>query len=410
MFKSDMGDHPPSSMPRRRLIVAAVAGAFGWTALPAIAQMPGGTPPTDRTAGEIERRGTVLELQESAPDRYTVQRGDTLWGIAIRFLKEPWRWPEFWRFNNEQIRNPHLIFPGQVLVLDRFGRRLTTDDRVQPRVRVERGPGDAIPSIPANVIEPWLTRPLVIEPGALDNAPRIVATEEGRYNLGPGGRAYVRGIPADNKERAWQIYRQGRPLVDPETKETLGIEAVYVGSARLMRAGDAAKNEPATFIVDRAQIEVTQGDRLVPAEPARLIQYVPRAPERDMSGRVIAIYGGRGDDGSMFLGRQPGENRKDSDAYEARREAGPLQIVSLNRGTKDGIEIGHVLSLHRSTYLPNDRSIGAYLMGSPRPEPVQLPEERYGLVFVFRTFERVSYALIVQGQRTVVPGDVARRP
>ena len=406
MFKSSMRDLQFPG--RRRLLQAALGGAavnaIGWPR-PASAQNAA------VTGSPVTKDGTVLELQANAPDRYTVQRGDTLWDISNKFLKEPWRWPEFWRFNAGDIRNPHLIYPGQVLSLDRFNTRVALaagDERVRPRVRVERGDGNAIPSIPANVIEPWLSRPLVIAPGALDNAPRILIAEEGRYNLGPGGRAYVRGVPADNTERAWQIVRLGRPLIDPETREILGTEVVYVGQARLIRNGDAAANVPSTIIVERAQIEVTPGDRLVPAEAARLMNYMPRAPQTDIRGQIISIYGGRGEQSD--LGAQLNEGRVDVANYDTRREAGPLQVISLNRGTRDGVELGHVLSLHRSTLVRDERSTGPFYMGGPRRASIQLPEERYGLVFVFRAFERVSYGLIVQALRTAVPGDLMRRP
>jgi hypothetical protein len=362
--------------------------------------------PRKAPAADVRKSGTVLELQQDAPDRYTVQRGDTLWSISNRFLKEPWRWPEFWRFNSDQIGNPHLIYPGQVIVIDRVNRRATvagTDDRLRPRIRVEDGPGGAIPTIPSNVIEPWLTRPLVIERGGLDSAPRIVATEEGRYTAGPGARIYVKGIPANNEERLWNVYRQGRPLVDPETREVLGIEAIYVGAARYVRAGD-----PATLTITTAQIEVTPGDRLVPAEKVKLVQYAPRAPEKEVNARLMGVYGGRGEEND-FASSIDGA-RLDVANYDNRREAGPLQVLSINKGTRDGLEVGHVLALHRSQLIAHDRSMGQYYMGKPRPADVQLPEERYGLILVFRTFDRVSYGLIVQAQRTALPGDVARKP
>lgn len=352
------------------------------------------------------KSSTIIELQENAPDRYIVKRGDTLWGISTQFLKEPWRWPEFWRFNNEQIRNPHLIYPGQVLVLDRFSQRLALDDRVKPRVRTEPGANDAIPSIPANVIEPWLTRPLVIERDGLEKAPRIVAAEEGRYNLGAGGRAYVLGLPEATTEKLWQIYRPGRPLIDPDTKETLGIEAIFVGNARLIRMGRG--EEPATIQIAASQIEVTPGDRLVSVNRSGLVSYAPHAPSADVQARIISIYGGRGD--SSVLG-DFNTTRSDNVAdYDSRREAGPLQIVSINRGARDGLEVGHILAMHRSLVIKSQRSVGKYYMGGPKTADIQLPEERYGLVFVFRTFDRVAYGLIVQAQRTAVPGDVARTP
>lgn len=406
MIKSNMGGSASSRWGRSALFVAtALLYAAAPTTVLAQAKPASGV---NAPAADVRKSGTVLELRENAPDRYVVQKGDTLWGISNRFLKEPWRWPEFWRFNNDQIRNPHLIYPGQVIVLDRFNTRIAIDDRVKPRVRTDATQGDAIPSIPANVIEPFLSRPLVIQPGALDSTPQIVASEEGRYNLGAGGRAYVEGIAPENRERSWQIYRPGRPLIDPETKEILGIEVIHVGSARLVRAAEPQNARPSTVIIERAQLEVTPGDRLLPSEPPRLVQYMPRAPQREIFSQVISIYGGRGEE--SWLGSNLDENRIDVADYDSRREAGPLQIISLNRGTRDGVEVGHVLSLNRATVVKNDRSIGEYYLGKPRPSDLRLPEERYGLVFVFRTFERVSYGLIVQAQRTVVPGDHARKP
>lgn len=372
------------------------------SALALLAAVPAWTQVGERTAASIE-------LQDNAPDRYTVQRGDTLWGIATKFLKEPWRWPEFWRFNQDQIRNPHVLVPGQVLVLDRLSRRLSAsggDGGLSPRVRVEPLPSDAVPSIPANVIEPWLTRPLVIEPGQLDSAPAIVASEEGRYNLGAGGRAYVKGLPGGAADQSWLIYRPGRPLLDPDNKQPLAIEAIYVGSARVLK--NAQGDQPATIQVRTAQLEVTPGDRLVPEERARIITYMPRSPKSNLHARIISIYGGRGD--SSVLGADFSQSRNDVVDYDSRREAGPLQIISINKGARDGLELGNVLALHRGTEIKNERSVGSYYMGGPRPESIKLPEERYGLVFVFRTFERVSYGLIVQAQRTAVPGDHARTP
>jgi len=187
--------------------------------------------------------GNVLEIQPNAPDTYTVQKGDTLWGISSKFLKEPWKWPQLWRLNRDQIRNPHLIFPGEVVRLDRATGTLSLD-RLSPQVRTERLAGEAIPSIPAKVIEPFLAQPLVNERDGLDNAPRIAATQEGYYNIGQGNRAYVDGL-GDSREPLWQVYRAGIPLVDPDTKDTLGFEAVFLGQARLVRPGAPATKTPA---------------------------------------------------------------------------------------------------------------------------------------------------------------------
>ncbi len=364
---------------------------------------------TALAAGAALAQAVNVAIQETAPDRYTVQKGDTLWDISGKFLKEPWRWPELWRLNKDQIKNPHLIFPGDVIVLDRGSMRLSIDEttrKLTPRVRGEQTT-EAIPSIPASAIEPWLSRPLVIEQNGLAAAPRIVATEEGRFNIGTGSRAYVSGIGA-SPERAWLLYRQGAPLLDPDTNRVLGFEAVYLGTARVVRPGD-----PATVIITQATQEIGPGDRLIPAGKPELLSYAPKAPERDVRGRVIAVYGGRSDVsllGAVTPALATPQPAASISGFDTRREAGPLMIVSLNRGAKDGLTPGDVLALNRDTTINFDRSVGPFYMGHERPASVHLPEERYGLVFVFRTFENVSYGLITSADRPVLPGDVTTRP
>lgn len=364
---------------------------------------------TALAAGAALAQAVNVAIQETAPDRYTVQKGDTLWDISGKFLKEPWRWPEVWRLNKDQIKNPHLIFPGEVIVLDRGSMRLTIDEstrKLTPRVRGEQTE-QAIPSIPASAIEPWLSRPLVIEEGGLANAPRIVATEEGRLNVGTGSRAYVSGLGA-SPEKAWLVYRQGAPLVDPETNRVLGFEAVYLGSARVTRTGD-----PATVQIIQATQEIGPGDRLVPAGKPELLSYVPKVPDRDVRGRLIAVYGGRSDV-SLLGAATPALASPQPVAsiagFDTRREAGPLMIVSINRGARDGVTPGDVLALARDTTISFDKSVGPFYMGQERPANVDLPEERYGLVFVFRTFESISYGLIMRADRPVKPGDVTTKP
>jgi hypothetical protein len=377
----------------------------------------------------------AADIRPSAPDRYMIKQGDTLWGISTQFLREPWRWPELWRLNHAQLSNPHLIYPGQVLVLDRIHGTLSVADasipaspeaaaaggghsnnnlgdgdraddgavQLHPHVRVEDSGSGALPSIPPNVIEPFLTQPLVIDPHQLDGAPRVVATEEGHSTVGAGQRVYAAGLPNESVGTDWQIYRRGRPLVDPETEKPIASEAVYVGTARVVRNG-----EPASLLIRTAVMEVTPEDRLMPQATPQLLSYVPHAPTADVNARVIGLYGGRGE--QSYLGSGLDENRKDVLGFDSRREGGPLQIVSLNRGSKAGLEPGHVLALYRSVLVHNDRSTGPWYNGDKRPADVTLPEERYGLVFLFRVFDNISYGLIVQGQRPVVSGDVARKP
>jgi hypothetical protein len=352
--------------------------------------------------------GNVLGIKADAPDQYVVQRGDTLWGIAGKFLSEPWRWPDIWRINKDQIRNPHLIYPGNVVRLDRATGMLSID-RVEPRVRVEPLVAEAIPTIPLKVIEPFLARPLVIERGGLDKAPQIVATQEGRFNIGAGARAYVDGL-ANTKETLWQVYRPGSALVDPDTNEALGYEAIYLGTARLIRQG--VKNEPSTVNILSAVQEISEGDRLVVAPQPQLFSFAPRAPEKPVRARIMSIYDGRNDARFDYYSRPKTvgmtSGQEQQELYGG--ETGNLAVVSLNKGAKDGLEPGHVLALYRSTTIIRDRSVGPYYMGEARTPPFPLPEERYGLLMVFRVFENLSYALTLNVERQVAPGDVAAKP
>jgi hypothetical protein len=338
-----------------------------------------------------QRATPPLTLRPDAPERYIVVPGDTLWSISERYTDSPWRWPELWGMNRDQIRNPHLIYPGNVISLDRLRGQLTLSGgqagaggiapgtvKLSPKVHAEMIARQGIPSIPAGVIEPFLTRPLVVEPDGLEKAPTIVATQADRVILASGNRAYVRGI-GESKEESWFVYRKGGPLVDPESNQTLGYEAIYLGTARVSRPGD-----PATIELSSAVQEVGPGDKLVPAGRAVPANYAPHAPAADIRGRVMTIYGGVGQVG----------------------EAGRHSIVTLSRGSADGLEVGHVLALYSSGLTVRDVS-----KASSDPDArIALPEERYGLVFVFRVFDRVSYALVMDASRPVAPRDVVRTP
>jgi hypothetical protein len=330
-----------------------------------------------------------IQIKADAPDRYTVVKGDTLWGIAQRYTDSPWRWPELWNLNKDQIKNPHRIYPGDVIVLDSGKGKLGLAPgggsggtvRMSPHVRAESMTAAAIPSIPPSIIEPFLTRPLVVEPDGLARAPTIVATEESRVVLEAGNRAFVKGI-GDSREANWFVYRQGGPLVDPDTRTTLGYEAIYLGTARVTRPGEAA-----VIQLTSVTQEVSVGDKLVPAGKAEVPSYAPHAPSSKIQGRVISMY-----DKKAQLG-----------------ETGPQTVISINRGKSHGLEVGHVLALYR----PGGTVPVAG--GGLRPvksggEMLTLPDERYGLAFVFRVFDRVSYALVMTISRPVNPLDVVQNP
>jgi hypothetical protein len=325
-------------------------------------------------------------LNDNAPDRYVVVKGDTLWAIAAKFLKDPWRWPEMWRLNQEQIKNPHLIYPGDVIVLDRSGSqpelKVEMGDTVKlsPRIRVEDLGREAIPSIPPKIIEPFLSRPLVIEPDGLENAPRIIAAQADRVYLASGDVAYVSGIKDAKVDSRWQIYRPGKALIDPESGKTLGYEAVFLGDSRVTKPGD-----PATILIIGAQEEIGKGDRLVATGPLTLISYAPHAPATPIQGRIIAARGGLG-------------------------ETGPQNVVTINKGSRDGLELGHVLALLRLGRTVEDRTPSHKWFGTDKVKNTKLPDERYGLVFVFRTFDRVSFALVMSATRPVLIDDVVTTP
>ncbi|HZX30940.1 MAG TPA: LysM domain-containing protein [Rhodocyclaceae bacterium] len=313
---------------------------------------------------------------DNPPDRHIVVPGDTLWAIAGKFLKEPWRWPEVWRLNKEQIRNPHRIYPGDIVVLDTSSGtpqlKVAKPVRLQPQVYSEPNRKE-VPSIPPNVIEPFLSQPLIVDTNELETAPRIIAGQDDHQQLGRGDTAYVTMIP-DASEPKWQIYRPGKPLKDPENGQVLGLEAMFLGNARLVEPG-----APATVQITVSREEITRGDRLVPAGTPTLISYVPHRPEANIAGRVVSVYGGLS-------------------------EAGRNSILALNRGSNDGLEIGHVLALFR-----NQTKTG-YDAKVAKGNSIPLPEERYAVVFVFRVFERVAYALVMEASKPVIIGDAVRNP
>ncbi len=344
------------------------------------------------TAERVAQAGVPLEeLAPNAPDSYTVKAGDTLWAISTLFLKTPWRWPELWGMNRSQIANPHLIYPGQTLFLIKRNGRATlemardagsgADGKMSPRVRASTLADNPVAAIPQHLIEPFLNEAVVFDRDELATAPRIVAAPENRVLMTEGDLGYVRGVQQPMTE--YRIFRNPVPLRDPGTGEVLGFEARYLAKAELTRLGgqSAGKDSveiPATIKIGKVRGEVGVGDRLSPVPPRSFSQYVPHAPEQAIEGRIISIYG---------------------DALTA----GQNQIVALNRGTADGVERGHVLSLWRAGKRVTDRT-------TERPQEVQLPDEQHGVLFVFQTFSRVSYALIITVKEPVSPGDRFSQP
>lgn len=326
-------------------------------------------------------------LKPDAPDRYVVVPGDTLWSIAQRYLSAPYRWTELWGMNKDGVRNPNRIFPGDVLVLDRSKGQLALDTgtvKLKPRVRAEMAREAEVPSIPPNLIEPYLARPLVIDADGLAKAPAVVSTEEGRVILGPGNIAYVSGL-AGSKEDTWHFYRQGKALVDPETGQTVGFEANHLGTGRVKSRSETSEVE-----IVAATHEIAKGDRLVAAGRPAPVTYAPRAPSKRVAGQVMSVYGAAG----------------------MASEAGQHSVVTINRGTADGLEVGHVLALYRAGVPINAPrgTLGFLAPKSAADNSPRTPEERLGLLFVFRVFDRVSYGLVMEVLRPVNPKDGVRNP
>jgi hypothetical protein len=331
-----------------------------------------------------------ITLQKNHPERYVVKKGDTLWGISGAFLKDPWQWPKVWKMNRAEIKNPHLIYPGDVVVLDMSSgnpefKLLRQTVTLEPGVVEEPLEKEAIYTIPPNVIGPFLSQPLLIEKGELDNAPRIVGVQDNRLILSPGTRVYINNLE-DNDKTFWNIYRPGDALIDPDTKELLGTEAIYLGDARITKFG-----KPASGNIVKAKEEIFTKDRLVVASEGFKESFIPHAPETEVRGRILRIYGGVA-------------------------EAGPETVVSINLGKQNGIEDGHVLAISRHGRIIKDpeykvdKTKAVNPESKLKPDQLQLPDERVGLLMIFRTFDRVAYGLIMQASDAIYTLDTVHTP
>ncbi|CAM5779009.1 LysM peptidoglycan-binding domain-containing protein [Ottowia pentelensis] len=389
------------------------------------------TPKQRATAQQAAQAGVPLSaLAPDAPDEYTVRRGDTLWGISGKFLRSPWRWPELWGMNLQDIKNPHLIYPGQQLYLERNGDRARLRARqaangqpgatvhVSPRNRVEMLDANPLPTLQAHLIEPFLSEPLVVDQlETFERAPRLVALRDRdrvlvvkgdrAYALGPDDAPLVKGAGHPNEYR---VFRTAKPLKDPVTGEILGYEGQYVGRVDLARSQGATEEVleavnagklpasgnvdpvtegddggprhvaiPATVDVVANKEEMRAGDRLLPEPPRQYRNYVPHAPAQPVEARVVSVYG------------------------DAVRYAGNNQVVTINKGERDGMQSGTVLALLSTGPRVVDKT-------SSRREPIQLPDERNGLGMVFRTFDRVSYVLVMEVSNPVQVGDKLVNP
>ncbi|HSC14770.1 MAG TPA: LysM peptidoglycan-binding domain-containing protein [Gammaproteobacteria bacterium] len=326
-------------------------------------------------------------LNPRHPESYVVQRGDTLWDIASMFLRDPWYWPEIWQIN-PQVENPHLIFPGDTLSLAYLddGRPVVNlergpqvvqagpgVDRLSPRVRAQPLE-EAIQTIPYETIAAFLSRPRFIDEGEVDDMPYVVALREAL--IGSAGRdVYVRGLEEQTPVGSvFNVVELGGAFVDPDTNDVLGYQGTYVGQGRLDRTGD-----PGTLRMLETEREVLVGDYLAAEEDAIPLNFIPRSPESEIEGRIIATTSGV----SLI---------------------GQFHVVVINRGTEAGLEPGHVLRAYQTGQTIRDTHRG--LVG----QKVRLPDEPAGTMMVFRTAERISYALVMEATTPLAVFDTVRNP
>jgi hypothetical protein len=320
----------------------------------------------------------TVALNPKHPDRYVVVKGDTLWDISARFLKNPWHWPDIWQANT-QIANPHLIYPGDIirlvyingkprLVIDRSNVvKLSPKGRITP-IR------EAIPTIPLDAILQFLLEPRIVGKDELDKAPYVVEHKGEHLITATNNSIYARGIKGSDI-RKYSVVRQGETYVDPKTKEILGYEARFIGNATLYRTGD-----PSTLRLTRTGREVLVGDRLLPADEKTYdAHFLPRAPGKAVEGVILAVL-----DGVNQIGR--------------------YQVVVINKGKRDGLEPGHVLDVYQAGKVIPDS------VTKDRKDTVKLPDEKAGTMMIFRTFEKVSYALIMTSSKNMNVNDIVRNP
>ncbi len=356
----------------------------------------------DQTATEVAVAGLPAQAEQAAPapaprsnlfnptapKSYTVKRGDTLWGIASMFLKDPWLWPEVWVIN-PKVANPHLIYPGDVLALA-YGAdgqpqqvRLLEGGAARLDPRLRSSPLEAaIPTIPYTAISAFLSRPTVVTSDQLKSAPYVLAFREEHVVGGSGHEIYVRDLKAGENER-FTVVHIGDELRDPDDGKVLGYEGIYTATALVSRPGNPAK----AVLTDTAR-ETLQGDKLISTDTNVPVNFQLRAPRSDVHGRIISVV-----DGTVLIGQ--------------------YQVVVINRGKRQGVDAGVILAVDQAGAVVTDRDAGkgwSHLFGTSFDPKVRLPNERGGTLLVFKSFDRVSYALVVGAQTALHVNDIVRNP
>jgi len=353
------------------------------------------------TANEDKATNTqTYQLAENHPREYIVKKGDTLWDIASMFLQDPWYWPEIWQ-RNPQVENPHLIFPGDILTLTyvngipqiqvaRGGdviRRESTDTsglkvvKLSPSIH-RQTLNEAIPSIPADAIRQFLTRPRVISQEEWEASPYIVGSDDAHLILGANNKVYVRG-ELDKERSRYGVFREGNRLVDPETDKLLGYEVIYAGEIRINKFAT-----PSSGVLLNSSREVLVGDRLLPSDKSAIDQqYFPRLPDDYVGGTVISLF-------------------------DAISSIAKYQVAVINRGADHNLEIGHLLATYQAGELARDRFLDhtSRKRGDEEKLEIMLPDERSGIMMLFKVFDKVSYGLILKSTRRISKLDKVDKP
>lgn len=376
-------------------LLAACAANPAPTAQASSAQFPQSvqvaqTQPAPRRYGQVTTAvadPAPVRLTSNHPDQYVVQKGDTLWDISTMFLEDPWFWPEIW-FVNEQIENPHLIYPGDILnlvwmdgrpriIVEPGERRVDRGDsiRVSPRIRYE-DLDEAITTIPYGAIKAFLSRPAVLPADQVKKMPYILSSKDKHLISGSGNTIYARGFstPPEIGE-VFNVVQIGDELRDPDDNDLIGYDGVYAGEARTTRTGD-----PASLILITTTREVLNGNRLLRDNQTLPLNFFPSAPARQIDGSIISIL-------------------------DAISVTGSNQIVVINRGARHGIEEGNLLTILQKGDVVSDRFEGGIF-----DEKVTLPDEPAGMMMVFKTFDRISYGLIVEATSEIRKYDLVRNP
>ncbi len=362
-----------STAPKATDPVASASSTPLPTAEPALTQVPPPAPVDPAT-----------EIKPTAPKQYVVVKGDTLWDISSKFLQRPWYWPEIWQVN-PQINNPHLIYPGDIISLVYVGGkpqlqitggpRFVSSTRLSPEIRYEALDKNEN-ALPAQAIRQFIVRPRIVSEAELNRAPYLVGSQDDRLIYGTDDVVYVRHLTESDADSRYNVYRPGKPLRDPDTDELLGYEAIRVGDAQVLKAGD-----PATIKLTRTEREALLGDRLLPPDNADDDQtYYPRAPSSQVKGRVVSLF-------------------------NAISQIGQYQVGVLNLGARNGIEKGDVLAALRA-----GRTVRDPFTDDALNRKVTLPSERSGTMMVFRVFDKLSYGLVMDTQRPIHIGDVVVNP